>query len=132
MSFGQYAQEYADHLQCGSPSPIETAAAAVIVSQTQGHLAAFYCTDPHIPDYGDPEAILTGTPYNLRHWLDSMESSLREPGCHRVILAEEIGRYFSRCGIKSEVIEIDQSRERHLRREFVPFVVPSAPSARSA
>ena len=118
MTFGEYATEYAAYLREGNPSPLSEAAGAVILAQLQGLLATFYCTDPYIPSYGDPAALQVGTPYNQRHWLDQDEPKLRNYGCHRVVLTEEVARFFSHQGVPTAVIEIDQALGRCLRRDF--------------
>jgi hypothetical protein len=112
MTFGQYAQSYADYLRQGSADrtpPVELGAAAVITAQAQGRLAAFYCTDPYIPGFGEAGAFLTGTPYDRRRWLDQEHPALRQPGCHRVVLAEEVARFFRESGMAVEVLEVEQT-----------------------
>lgn len=53
-----------------------------------------------------------GTPYELRHWLDQDEPALRDFGCHRVVLTEEVARFLAGRDLRTEVIEIDQALGR--------------------
>jgi len=95
------------------------AAALAAVAWAQGLLLAFYCTDPYIPGYGRAEEAVAGVPYGERLWLDSGRPALRDPGCHRVILAEEAARWFVARGVNVELFEVDQQHEGGChRREF--------------
>lgn len=106
MTFGEYAEKYATFLR-NDGGQLE-ASAAVIMAIARKRLAAFYCVDPYIPDYGKAEDFLSKVhvPYNSRNW----QADMREEGCHRVILAEEVGRYFLQIGMPVRVLEIDHTR----------------------
>jgi len=110
MPFGEYASGYADELS--SSGAIELAALAVVMAQAQDQIAAFYCTDPYVPDYGDATKMLSGLPYGERHWLNE----LRLEGCHRVILAEEVARHLLATGIAVTIYEVDPTfQDAHAR-----------------
>jgi len=105
MSFGQYAQAYAEHLRgCGG---VEWAAAAVLMAAARRRLAVFYCVDPYIPGYADPREILSDRPYEQRSWLPG----LRDEGCHRVILTEEVTRFFIENGFPVSLFAVDPTSE---------------------
>ena len=114
MPFGEYAARYAKSL---TGEAIEAAAWAVISAQAQRKMAAFYCTDPYLPGYGDSTQTGTVT-YEQRPWLDQRPGMerLREYGCHRVVLAEEVARFLVKCGASVVLYEIDQSTPPHVRR----------------
>ena len=118
MPFGEYAARYAQSL---TQEAIEAAAWTVISAQSQRKMAAFYCTDPYLPGYGD--STQTGSlPYEQRTWLDhcpGMEH-LREYGCHRVVLAEEIAKFLVKCGASVTLCEVEQNSPAHVR----PFSPP--------
>ena len=117
MPFSEYAARYAKSL---TREAIEAAAWAVISAQAQRKIAAFYCTDPYLPGYGD--STQTGSvPYEQRPWLDQRPGMerLREYGCHRVVLAEEVAEFLAKCGASVALYEIDQSSPAHVRR-FLP------------
>ena len=114
MSFGEYAARYAQSL---TQEAIEAAARTVISAQAQRKMAAFYCTDPYLPGYGD--STQTGSlPYEQRTWLDQCPGMehLREYGCHRVVLAEEIAKFLVKCGASVNLYEIEQNSPAHVRR----------------
>src|SRR5438552_248858 len=79
----------------GAEDRIRLAAAAVLLAQARGRLAAFYCVDPYIPGYGRARELLSAVPYAQRSWA----AGLREDGCHRVVLAEETTRFFRDRGV---------------------------------
>ena len=114
MSFGEYARHYAEHLR-GKPELIEQTAARLVLELALGHLTVFYCTDPFIPDYSRSDEMLR-VPYSDRYWLPT----LRDEGCHRVILTEEIIRFFLNLGLRVKLLEIDQTFDRVLLRQFSP------------
>jgi hypothetical protein len=103
MSFGDYADAYAQHLR--SEGGLEMAAAAVVMASACGRLAAFYCTDPYIPRYTRPGELLDDTPYSRRHWLPG----LPRQGCHRVVLAAEVAKLFRDNHVSVELLEVDQT-----------------------
>ena len=114
MPFGDYAARYAEEL---TQEAIAAAAWTVISAQAQRKMAAFYCTDPYLPDYGDATQV-GNVPYEQRPWLDQRSGmqQLREYGCHRVILAEEIAKFLVKCGASVALYEIDQNSPAHVRR----------------
>lgn len=110
MTFGQYAEQYAEYLR--AQDCLVVAAAAVLLGLACNRMAVFYCVDPYVPDYGRTEEALRATPYAERHWM----AGLREEGCHRVVLAEEVARFFSGRGVAVDVFEVDPTFEQaHLR-----------------
>lgn len=114
MPFGEYATRYAQSL---TQEAIEAAAWTVISAHAQRKMAAFYCTDPYLPNYGDSTR-MGSSPYDQRPWLDQQPrmERMREYGCHRVVLAEEIAKFLARHGACIAVYEIDQSSPAHVRR----------------
>lgn len=117
MTFGQYAQDYA--AQLGSSGGLEHACARALLSLASGLLPVLYCVDPFVPGYGN--SLHFGTPWATRSW-----QGPRDVGCHRVVLAEEMAKFFLGLGMNVLVIELDQSFQRvHLRQYAVPLsVVP--------
>jgi hypothetical protein len=103
MPFAEYAQAYADHLRTGRR--IELAAAIVVTASACGRLADFCCTDPYIPGDSDPKALADNTPYDQRPWC----SEIPDEGCHRVILAAELVRFFRSHKIDVTLFEVDQT-----------------------
>ena len=113
MAFAEYAHQYAEYLR-KTPGLLQRAATRVMLKLAMGSLPAFYCTDPHIPDYVSPDQILR-IPYRERSWMREMRSS----GCHRVILAEEIVRFLLGNGLGTVTLcEVDPTFRRVYRREF--------------
>jgi hypothetical protein len=110
MTFGQYGRAYAEELAQGS---IDAAVASVVMSLASDALPVFYCVDPYIPGYSRPEDMLV-VPFEKRTYL----SSLRDEGCHRVVLVEEIAQRFRSHGFSVEIFEVDQLCQdgAHLRR----------------
>src|SRR5205807_1793280 len=84
---------------------IELAAAVVVTASACDRLAIFCCTDPYIPGYGDPKTLAEDTPYDRRSW----RSELPDEGCHRVILAAELVKFFRNHKIAVTLFEIDQT-----------------------
>lgn len=109
MKFGDYAQEYYQYLT--SNSVVELASAYILIELAKGNLSAFYCVDPHIPDYADPSETLT-VEYKDRNWLEL----LRNEGCHRVVLAEEIVKFLTRKGFDVELLEVDSTFQKVHKR----------------
>lgn len=114
MPFGTYAAKYAEELS--SSGAIEVAALAVVMAQAQDQIAAFYCTDPYIPEYGDHSTILSGLPYEQQPWL----AELRLEGCHRVVLAEQTARHLLALGITVTVYEVDPTFQDVYVRTWSP------------
>ncbi|MGO9109718.1 MAG: hypothetical protein ACLP9L_10830, partial [Thermoguttaceae bacterium] len=114
MPFGDYAAQYASNL---TKEAIEGAAWSVIIAQAQRKMAAFYCTDPYVPGYGDSTQ-MGRLPYEQRPWLDHRSGMpcLREYGCHRVVLAEEISKFLVGYGASVTLYEIEQLAPAHVRR----------------
>jgi hypothetical protein len=111
MTFGQYAEEYARYLR--SEDRLSVAAGAVLQALACDRLAVFCCIDPYIPDYGRTQEVLRGTSYADRHW----QAGLREEGCHRVVLAEELARFFVERGVGVQVLEAEPTfAQSHVRR----------------
>lgn len=108
MSFGQYAEQYASELKLGA---IEVAVAHVVRAVASGALVLFYCIDPFVPGYCD-SSLLATTGYAARKW-----APLRNEGCHRVILGEEVARRFLNAGFSVELYEVDQMADQgvHVR-----------------
>ena len=102
MPFAEYAEAYANHLRTG---PDQLAAAIVVTASACGRLAVFCCTDPYIPGYSDPKALADDTPYDQRRWCNEIP----DEGCHRVILAAELVRFFRIHKIDVTLFEIDQT-----------------------
>jgi len=109
MSFAQYASSYAEELR--SSGAIERAAAEAVLDLARGWLPVFYCIDPYIPGYGDSTEFMK-KPYVERRWMEP----LREYGCHRVVLTDELLAFFVQRGIAPTLVEIDVSfgNARHL------------------
>lgn len=101
MTFGQYAERYATELR--SNGGLELAIAELIMQNSRGRIPVFYCTDPYIKGYCRSDDWL-GQPYLSRGWL----GTLRETGCHRVILVEEIIRRVVDRGFTVRLFELDQ------------------------
>jgi hypothetical protein len=112
MAFGDYAARYAAEL--GRGGGVEEAVAAVVRAQAAGALPLFYCVDPYIPGDGQAPTMLGPVEYGKRQWL----AGLRDEGCHRVVLAEEVARRFREHGFAVELYEVDQlcAAGAHVRR----------------
>jgi len=113
LSFGEFAEAYARHL---GAERVERAAFAVLRALAQGQVAAFACADPYLPDYGRSADFLSGRPWPER----AFEPELRLGGCHRVVLAEAVARFFQARGVGGVVLEIDPTGRRAHRRAFGP------------
>ncbi len=103
MTFAQYAQRYSAYLH--EEDRLSVAVAHVILNLARRQLPVFYCVDPYVPAYSNKAESFSDVPYSAREW----EPRLREEGCHRVVLTEEIGKQLLRCGVSVQVIEIDPS-----------------------
>jgi hypothetical protein len=111
MSFAQYAQHYCDYLH--EDDRLSVAVAHVILNLARKQLPVFYCVDPYVPSYSNKAESFSEVPYAAREW----EPRLREEGCHRVVLIEEIGKTLLRCGASLTVLEIDPPCQMaHVRR----------------
>lgn len=112
LPYGDFAQRYCEELH-GSGA-IGRAAAAVVLELARGRLPLFYCADPYVPGYGDPARMARAGGYRERPWLAELPSE----GCHRVVLAEEVARWFLARGVPVALFEVDQLSEHghHLRR----------------
>jgi hypothetical protein len=111
MSFAQYAQHYSDYLH--EEGRLSVAVAHVILTLARKKLPVFYCVDPYVPAYSNKAESFSGIPYGDREW----EPRLREEGCHRVVLAEEIGKQLLQCGVSITVMEIDPTCQvAHVRK----------------
>ena len=108
MSFGNYAAEYANELL--GNGALEKALADCIVQNSRGWLPVFYCTDPYIKGYCPSTEALS--PYTTRNWTPQ----LRQTGCHRVVLVEELTRRIIAQGFTVEVFELDQLSQAGLHR----------------
>jgi hypothetical protein len=108
MTFGQYAEAYAAEMKKGGTA----LAAEMVVTclSKEATLPLFLCTDPYIPGYL-PESD-RGKAYAKRGY----PVALREMGCHRFILAEELAGYFKGLGITTNIIQADPSYGRCLTR----------------
>lgn len=104
MSFGEYAERYAQYLLVHKVP--ELASAHLLTELARGNLSIFYCVDPYVPAYGKAEEMLK-VPYQQRSWIEN----LRFEGCHRVILTEEIIRYLIGKRLAVELYEIDHTFE---------------------
>lgn len=111
MMFGDYAQGYAQYLE--SNSIVELASVYILMELAKGHLSAFYCIDPYVPDYANPSEMLK-VDYKDRKWLEL----LRNEGCHRVVLAEEIVKFLISKGLNVELLEVDSTFQRVHKRSF--------------
>jgi len=101
MTFAQYAQQYCDYLH--EDDRLSVAVAHVILTLARRHLPVFYCVDPYVPSYSNKSESFSEVPYAVREW----EPRLREEGCHRVVLIEEIGKQLLKLGAPITVLEID-------------------------
>jgi len=100
MPFGQYARQYADTLH--ATNAVKHAMTTVVFSLAEGKIPVFYCTDPYIPDFGKLDQRIRNVPYENRSWCND----LRDAGCHRMILVEEIYRGFQCLKVDADVFSI--------------------------
>ena len=114
MAFGQYATEYARHLN--TEGILSLATASVLLNLAQGRLPVFYCVDPYIPHYLEAQEFCSNTAYGERHWLED----LRFDGCHRVILVEEIAKALLAYGVHVNVFELDPTFDKAHHRSVKP------------
>jgi hypothetical protein len=112
MTFGEYAEQYAQYLR--SEGRLAIAAAAVLTALAVDRLAVFYCVDPYIPGYGDPSQAVSDLSYTARSWMPG----LRDEGCHRVVLASELARYFLGLGLHVQLLEVNPAFRRCQVRHF--------------
>lgn len=103
MTFGEYAQRYAEYLHQGDKLPM--VAAHILLNISLKKIPLFYCVDPYIPGYARKNEFCSDTPYMERQYLPE----LRTEGCHRLILVEEIIKFFLELGTSVENFELDQS-----------------------
>ena len=101
MSFADYASKYARELE--ESKTIELAAAFVVEENARNRVPLFYCTNPYIRGYVSADSFLE-IPYSNRRYPEF----LRNEGCHRVVLVEEIVKFFLKNGVRIEMYEIDQ------------------------
>lgn len=120
--FGAYAQEYSDYLQ-GAGS-LDIAIAGVVANLACGRLPVFYCVDPYVPGYGDPTQVLSHVRYDRRNW--AAEPELRDVGCHRVVLVEEIARRLLKCGARVQILALDPTFQT-CHAEIFPAKPPPNP-----
>ncbi|MEQ1842383.1 MAG: hypothetical protein ABL994_18430, partial [Verrucomicrobiales bacterium] len=107
MAFCEYAQKYATELS--TSGAIELAAAHLILNLARGFVSIYYCVDPHIPGYTLWDEVANKVPYEERTY---PLKELRYEGCHRVILAEEIARFFTKKDIRVNLLELEPTFER--------------------
>ena len=102
FSFGRYAQEYRGHLTEGGYA--YDAAAEAVFNLSRQQLPVFYCTDPYVPGFSDRLAVAP--------------QDLRDLGCHRVVLVQEIVNVFLKLGMPEvTLVEIDQTFDAtHIRK----------------
>jgi hypothetical protein len=100
MSFADYAFQYANELYLSDA--VRLAAMECIVQNSMGIIPVFYCTDPYLKGYCNPQMALG--PYMERNW----NVALRNEGCHRVILCEELAAFILSNGFDVELYELDQ------------------------
>jgi hypothetical protein len=110
MDFGLYADSYARELNRGGG--LEVAIAETIVLNARERIPVFYCTDPFIRGYCSASEVLGD--YRLRNWIPM----LREAGCHRIVLVEEMVKFFLRNGFQVEVFELDQLVQSGFHQRF--------------
>lgn len=103
MSFPEYARHYADYLL--DQGRLEIALAAVVEAQARGRVPVFYCTDPFIPGYAKKSESFSDTPFDQRAW--PLAPTLREAGCHRVILCDLLGARLRKERIAFQLLELD-------------------------
>lgn len=111
MKFGDFAESYSEYLH--SNSSVELLCAYILMELAKGRLSAFYCVDPYIPNYINRTEILS-IPYKDRSWL----TSLRYDGCHRIVLAEEVVKFFTGKGVSVNLLEVDSTFQKVHKRPF--------------
>jgi hypothetical protein len=109
MAFGEYAAAYAAE---SNARGLELAVSECIVSNARGRIPVYYCTDPFLRGYCSSSQALGD--YRLRTWMPA----LRDAGCHRVVLVEELVKAFTAHGFQVELFELDQLAENGLHRRL--------------
>jgi len=112
MSFGEYAEQYAQYLRTGNI--LNIGIAHILLGLARQLLPIFYCIDPYIPDYANSEELFSNIPYNKRYWLPEIPKE----GCHRIILIEEIVKKFAEYNVSVNVFEVDSTRQISHKREY--------------
>jgi len=112
MSFGEYAEQYAQYLKTGNI--LNMGMAYVLLGLARQQLPIFYCVDPYIPGYTNPNELFSNTPYKERYWLPAIPKE----GCHRVILVEEIVKKFAKFNVAIHIFEVDSTRQISHKREY--------------
>jgi hypothetical protein len=108
MSFANYAAAYAGQLKEADGAGLRVAAFLAVAALARGLLPTFYCTDPYVPGYG-PARREVDTPYAARAYPLDEAGYFRERGCHRVVLAECLARFFKDMGVPVVVHELDSN-----------------------
>ena len=112
MSFGEYAEQYAQYLRTGNI--LYVGMAHVLLGLAKHELPVFYCVDPYIPDYANPKELFSNMPYKERYWLPEIPKE----GCHRIILVEEIVKKIAEYDVAVNVFEVDSTRQISHKREY--------------
>jgi len=108
MPFAHYAAEYGASLEAEGGRRLQLAVEAIVRAQAEGRVAVFYCTDPHLPGYAPADQLCSDLPLEERAWCP--DPLVREEGCHRVVLADRIGRWLLERGLDLELLEFDVTR----------------------
>ena len=112
MSFGEYAEQYAQYLRTGNI--LNMGVAHVLLGLARQQLPIFYCVDPYIPDYANSNELFSNTSYKERYWLPEIPKE----GCHRIILVEEIVKKLSEYKVAINIFEVDSTRQISHKREY--------------
>jgi hypothetical protein len=106
MTFAAYAAAYAEQLKEADGAGLRVAAFLTVAALARGLFPTFYCTDPYVPGYS-PARREEDTPYAARAYPVDEAGYFRERGCHRVVLAECLARFFKDMGVPVVVHELD-------------------------
>jgi hypothetical protein len=115
MCFAAYAHAYEQELLAGEQKSLRIAAYLTASALARKLLPVFYCTDPYIPGYAAPLQI-SATPFANRVYPVDPHGFYREVGCHRVVLAECLGRCFRSLGVAVVCHELDANAGMSHRR----------------
>lgn len=114
LPFPEFARRYSKELiQHGH---VEHGVRAVLNAQARGHLIAFYCSDPYIPDYGTSSELFSNVAFEKRDW--PAGKLFRYHGCHRFILCDLIVRHFKALGIRGTLLEVCTTRREVMERSW--------------
>lgn len=105
MSFATYADRYEQALLADDGRRLRIGVEAVIRAQARGRLAVFCCTDPYFSGFAPASERFSTIPMGERSW--GTDPVLRDPACHRVVLAELVARWFLDRGLGVAMLEPD-------------------------